>query len=196
MNKLAAYINFRYPNWLDFAKHMERMHHFQGWGEDLLNDTLVDLLKKDHDKLLGMMSRETKKIVNGRPTTELDKFVLKMLKMQAFSPVGPFRKNTLGQKIIQRLEKNKVKVRRNMELNGSDYIDENYDEMLPRKLDAMHAKNINRLANNGFNKPAIQLYNQHFIRGRPAKHFTEPEQEDITRIRQFLTVTQKTLLDD
>lgn len=195
MQKLKDYINFRYNNWLDFSRHMARIHKFDGWGEDLLNDVIENLLKKEPEKLRGMLRRKTKKIVNGKPTTELDKFVLKMLRMQAFSQVGPFRKNTLGQKIIKRLPNNKVLVKHSTTISGEDIIDENYCTDLNDKLDLMHSQNVLRLRRNGFNLTSIKLYRLHFIRGEPFKKMSETEQESINIIRQFLTVTRKTLYD-
>lgn len=195
MDPINCYISFRYPNWLDYAQHMARVHHFEGWGEDLLNDILINLLKKDEDLLLGLLARKTKKIVNGKPTCELDKFVLKMIHMNAFSPVAPFRKNTLGNKIIARNNK-KVITARNVEINGHDFEDTEYNAEFNGRLDRMHSQNIHRLTKNGFNQSAVNLYETHFIRGRPLAEFTETAQDDISRIRQFLVVTKKTLLDD
>jgi len=195
MDQLNRYITFRYKNWLDYAKHMSRVHKCDSWADDLLNDVLVDLLQKPESLLTGLMSRKTKKIVNGAPTTELDKFVLRMIHLNAFSPVAPFRKNTLGNKIINR-DNNKVEVKKNVELNGHDCPDEVYNMELNNKLDVMHAHNIHRLGQNGFNTEAIKMYQTHFIRGRPVTEFSETQQEEITKIRQFLVVTKKTLFDD
>lgn len=195
MDAIRNYISFRYPNWLDYAKYQARVNHFDGWGEDLLNDVVCDLLKKPEEKLLQMLQKQTKKIVNGVPTTELDKFVLKMIKLNATSSVAPFRKNTLGNKIISRAN-GEIKTATTTELNGHDCNDEAYDPSLNKKLDAMHDTNIWRLRKNGFTRPAIDLYRRHFIRGRPINHFSEREQNAIKRISQFLIITRKTLLDD
>lgn len=195
MKELNQYITFRYKNWLDYARHMARVHHFEGWEDDLLNDVIIDLLGKNENLLLGLLARKTKKIVNGQPTTELDKFVLKMLHLNAFSPVAPFRKNTLGNKIIDR-KNNKITTRQNTQLNGDDVHDEAYNMELNNKLDVMHSRNIKRLADNGFNAEAVKLYQTHFIRGRPFEDYNDAAKDSITRIRQFLVVTKKTLLDD
>lgn len=195
MDELNKYITFRYQNWLDYATHMARVHRFEGWETDLLNDCLIELLKKDRELLLGLLSRKTRKIVNGKPTTELDKFFLKIMHLNAFSPVAPFRKNTLGNKIINR-HKNRVETAKKTELKGHDIPDEDYNMEINNKLDTMHACNINRLGNNGFDTAAIKIYTSHFIHCKPLKQYTESEQEDIKQIRNFLSNTQKTLLDD
>lgn len=194
MEELNSYITFRYQNWLDYANHMSRIHKFDGWGPDLLNECLIELLKKDRELLLGLLARKTKKIVNGKPTTELDKFVLKMMHLNAFSPVAPFRKHTLGHKIINRQHK-KVKTAKHAELNGHDIVDEIYTPELNDRLDTMHTRNMIRLKNNGFGPGAMKLYTDHFIEGQPFKLYTETEQDFITEINSFL-LTRKTLLDD
>lgn len=195
MDALNNYITFRYPNWLDYARHMARVHKFDGWAEDLLNDVILDLLGKNKAHLNGMLERETRKIVNGKPTTELDKFVLRMLHLNAFSPVAPFRKNTMGNKIIARGPGNRVEVKRDTELNGHDSADEFYCDELNARLDAMHQQNINRMVKNGFNSNAVRLYFQHYILNEPIDGFEEAARENINIIQEFLTA-QKTLLDD
>lgn len=195
MQTIRNYIAFRYPNWLDYARYQAKVHHFQGWEEDLLNDVVCDLLTKDEDKLLDMLHRQTKKIVNEVPTTELDKFVLKMLKLNATSTVAPFRKNTLGNKIISR-ENGNIQTIQKTEINGFDAGDEAYDPELSQRLDRMHITNIRRLEKNGFNPSAVSIYKRHYVSGYPADDFTEPEQEALESIRTFLTYSKKTLLDD
>lgn len=194
MDDLNKYIEFRYPNWLDYARHMARVHNFIGWENDLLNEIIIELLKKDADKLKGMLARKTRKIVNGVHTTEIDKFVLKMMNTNAFSPVAPFRKNILGNKIIQRKNKKAITAKQT-ELNGHDMADEDYTPELNNRLDEMHTRNVMRLKNNGFGPGAVNLYTGHFIEGQPFKEYTETEQDFITEINSFL-LTRKTLLDD
>lgn len=196
MAALNDYIEFRYPNWLDYARHMATVHHFEGWETDLLNDVILNLLQKPADKLNGMLARKTKKQVNGLPTTELDKFVLKMLHMNAFSPVAPFRKNVLGNKIIDR-NGARVTTRQQVELNGADFEDgDQYDAERFTRLDAMHTGNMQRLKRNEFNREAARLYKLHFIHGMPLAEFSETEQDEIEQIRRFLTAYEKTLFDD
>ena len=195
METIRSYIVYRYPNWMDYARHMARVHHFNGWAEDLLHDIICDLLKKPDEKLLRMINAKTKKLVNGQPTTELDKFVLHMLKLNASSQVAPFRKNTLGLKITAR-SGNKVETQHSTELNGFDAICEDYDPAASRRLDDMHRHNLHRLENNGFNKTALKLYRFHFIKNTDITGLTEAEQDAISRIRIFLTQKQRTIWDN
>jgi uncharacterized spore protein YtfJ len=195
VNTIADYITFRYRNWHDFAAHMARVNHFTGWEDDLLNDVICDLMKKPAEKLERMLNAKTSKIVNGLPTTELDKFVLTMLRVNACSQVAPFRKNTLGHKIISRAN-NKIEVQHSTELTGFDCPDTEYTNEMSEQLDVMHSANINRLHNNEFNSAAITLYIKHFVNNIPLTHLTEAEAETVNRIKQFLTTTKKTLFDD
>jgi hypothetical protein len=192
---IRSYIAYRYPNWLDYARHMARVHRFEGWEEDLLNDVICDLLTKPEAKLQEMLDAHTTRLVNGTPTTELDKFVLKMLNMNATSPVAPFRKNTLGNKVISRAD-GKIQTAQKTCLNGFDTTDEDYDPELNTRLDRMHNNNIHRLRVNGFNAGAVQVYRVHFIRGTAAEQLTETEQAALQIIKQFLIHSKKTLLDD
>src|SRR5690554_740044 len=118
---------------------MARVHHFSGWGEGLLQDVVCELLIKPYDKFQGMLTTTTKKVVNGTPTTELDKFVLKMMNINATSPVAPFRKNTLGKKVISRAG-GKIKTANLTELNGYDMADEVADMGLNAKIEKMHVQ--------------------------------------------------------
>lgn len=195
MDELNRYIAFRYPNWLDYATHMAKVHKFVGWEYDLLNDCIIELLKKDKALLLGLLARKTSKIVNGEATTELDKFILRIMHLNAFSPVAPFRKNTLGNKIINR-QKKQVQTIKRTELSGHDVADETYNMEINNKLDLMHSRNIKRLCDNGFNANAVKLYQTHFIVARPLKEYNDQDQDHINEIQQFLSTTRKTLLDD
>jgi hypothetical protein len=118
-----------------------------------------------------------------------------MLKTNATLPAAPFRKNTLGNKIISS-ENEEIKTIHRIQLNGYDCQNEEYNHDLNNKLDAMHESNIQRLQKNGYTSQAIDIYSRHFIRGVKIKHFTETEQKHIKSIREFLISTKKTLLDD
>jgi len=163
---IRSYIAFRYNNWLDYARQMAKLHKFEGWEMDLLNEVIVDLLKKPEDKLEKMLSRKTKKMVNSQPTTELDKFVLKMLQVNASSVFAPFRKNILGQKVIS-CKRNKATTAHMVELNGYDGYDEGFDPELGRRMDRMHMQNIKIMQQHGYTTEAIELYKEHYIKGQP-----------------------------
>lgn len=196
MDELKKYIAFRYCNWLDYARQMAKENHFTGMEDDLLHDVLIDVLNKNQEKIKGMFERKTTMLVNGEPTTELDKFILRMLKVNAFSPVAPFRKNTLGHKVLKITDKTHVETATLVELNGTDCIDEVYNEEQFTKLDRMHRANLARLKRNGFNRVAAETYILHFIQSKPAPELTETQREILAGLQKFLTNTQKTITDD
>lgn len=176
---------------MDYARHQCRVQHLQGWEEDLLNEMIADLLTKDEKKLNDMLSRTTKKTVNGQPTTELDKFVLKMIKMNATSKFTSFRKNTLGQKIIANGQH--VEVAQFTELTAqADRPDEStYNAKRAKQLDRMHCTNISRLREAGYPAKVIEKYTEHFIESRPAK--TANDKKIIESLTEFLTKKTNTL---
>lgn len=185
--RIREYIAFRYPNWLDYATYQARRNGFEGWEGDLLNDVIINLLEKDETMLEGMLNATTRKIVNNKPTTELDKFVLRMLLLNATSATAPFRKNTLGNKIISRADK-KIQTIEKQEANLTiiDRPDEQYDEVLDKTIETMHHRNIKRLKRNGFTSSAIGYYHAHFVEGKKIEDFHEMDQLRIMQIKEFL----------
>jgi len=183
---ITAYIGFRYPNWMDYARHQCRVQHLEGWECDLMNDIIADLMRKPESKLADLMSRETRKIVNGRATTELDKFVLKMIKVNAGSRFASFRKNTVGQKVIGTSGKC-VEVATFCELSElSDQPDETtYNSKHTNQLDRMHHNNIQTLQTFGFSGEVCRLYKSHFIEA--TKPTTVRQKMIIQKITEFLT---------
>lgn len=79
------YITARYCRWLDYAAYLFPASGADGEPRDLLNEVLLMLLEKDAATLLTLVS--TRKGIY----TELDFFVLKMIKTNATSPTSPYR---------------------------------------------------------------------------------------------------------
>lgn len=79
------YITKKYDRWLDYAKYQCSQVGIANESYDVLNEVLCSLVQKN-DKLLERLL-ETKK--NGY--TELDFFVLKMIKLNATSPTSPYQ---------------------------------------------------------------------------------------------------------
>lgn len=183
---ISAYITFRYPNWMDYSRHQCKVQHLEGWADDLMNDIIADLLRKPEDKIEGMISRETRKIVNGRPTTELDKFVLTMIKVNASSHFASFRKNTVGQKILN-TKGNIVEVATFCEISDkNDQEDEStYNTSRAATLDRMHAANLKNLELYGYSAEVQQIYTQHFIQSEPMRGTRQ--KMIIKQITNFLT---------
>lgn len=79
------YIGKRYDRWLDYASYHCGIVGIPDEANDVLNEVLYSLLQKS-DKLLERLL-STKK--NGY--TELDFFVLRMIKLNATSPTSPYQ---------------------------------------------------------------------------------------------------------
>jgi len=158
----------------------------EGWADDLINEIVIDLLRKPADKTAGMLARQTKKIINGRPTTELDKFVLTMIKTNARSHFASFRKNTVGQKIIGEYGPN-VEVATFCEITYQhDTADESgYDTARANRLDTMHQRNMVLLHDWGYSREVCQIYIRHFIQSEPMK--SARQKMIINEIMNFLT---------
>lgn len=141
-------------------------------------------MSKPEAKIADLMSRETKTIVNGRATTELDKFVLFMIKQNARSKFANFRKNTVGQKIIATGAT--VEVATFCDLSeATEPIDETtYNTERATKLDRMHSRNIKLLNTAGFSKAAIDMYVKHYIDGQK---MSKKQQPYLLNIQKFLT---------
>jgi len=183
---ITAYIGFRYPNWMDYARHQCRVQHLEGWECDLMNDIIADLMGKPESKLADLMSRPTRKIVNGQPTTELDKFVLTMIKCNAQSRFASFRKNTVGQKVIATHGKF-VEVASFCELSQApDPIDDGtYNTTRADKLDQMHFNNDKLIRSFGFSQEVCTIYRRHFIEAE--KPTSKRQKMIIQKITEFLT---------
>lgn len=83
--KLDEYITKAYDRLLDFSRYHCSM---QGMGDesvDLLNEVLIDLLKKDEAFLLGLLLKQRER------WTELDYYILNLIKTYCSSPTAPYR---------------------------------------------------------------------------------------------------------
>lgn len=82
---LNKYIEKRYDRWMDYAKYHCGLAGIPDEAADVLNEVLCMLLQKPEqllDRLIGMKR-------NGY--TELDFFVLKMIKLNSSSPTSPYQ---------------------------------------------------------------------------------------------------------
>lgn len=182
MDEVKKYIDFRYQNWLDYANYKARINRFDTWGEDLLNDCLLALLCKDEELLKALHRKKTRKIVNGQPTTELDKFILRMMNLNAYSQSAPFRQHTLGQKILHRKS---LQTAHLVPLDKHDFIDE--PELNQEiKLDEMHKSNLQWIQSKDSNEADLRIYKMHFIESFPLKEMSEPEKRRVKQIENYL----------
>ena len=86
MNKdLEKYISTRYARWLDYSLYHCTHAGMADEATDVLNEVLCNLLQKPESKLLALYNAKK----NGY--TELDFFVLRMIKFNATSDTAPYR---------------------------------------------------------------------------------------------------------
>ena len=85
MITVAQYINKRYDRWLDYAVYHCAHAGMTDEANDVLNEVLYSVLKKDPSELTRLLSLKK----NGY--TELDFFVLRMIKLNATSDTSPYR---------------------------------------------------------------------------------------------------------
>lgn len=83
--EINNYIAKRYDRWLDYAKYYCNLVGIPDEANDVLNEVLCSLLAKNRTYLLGMLHSRK----NGH--TELDFFVLKMIKLNVTSPTSPYQ---------------------------------------------------------------------------------------------------------
>lgn len=79
------YITKRYGRWLDYSSYHCNLSGIPGEGTDVLNEVLCSLLAKDGAQLDRLL--QSKK----EGYTELDFFVLRMIKLNACSLTSPYR---------------------------------------------------------------------------------------------------------
>lgn len=82
---IENYITKRYERWLDYAEYHCDVAGMPDEAIDVLNEVLCDLLQKDNARLERLLNAKK----NGY--TELDFFVLRMIKLNATSDTSPYR---------------------------------------------------------------------------------------------------------
>jgi hypothetical protein len=83
--RIDDHITKSYQRWLDYSRFHATHASIPDQAEDVLNEVLLSLLEKDQQMLLGMLQRKRKGF------TELDFYVLKMIKLNCHSKTSPYR---------------------------------------------------------------------------------------------------------
>lgn len=83
--EINQYIEKRYARWLDYASYHCSLANMLDEANDVLNEVIVNLLEKDEKKVLKMYNI----VKNGY--RELDFFVLRMIKLNIYSPTSPYQ---------------------------------------------------------------------------------------------------------
>lgn len=84
MHEIENYIKRRYERWLDYAAYHCTHAGISQEAGDVLNEVLCSLLQKDEEKLTKLLHSKSGQY------TELDFFVLRMIKINATSTTSPY----------------------------------------------------------------------------------------------------------
>lgn len=84
-NELNQYITIRYEHWVRYAKLHIRLSGLQIDPAEVVNEVLCSLLERNTDRLHRMMKARRDK------ATELDYFVMRVIKISIHSPRSPLR---------------------------------------------------------------------------------------------------------
>lgn len=94
---LNTFITTHYPQWVEYAAYHVRQSRLPIDPTEVVNDVLCTLLERDTAKLKRLMNARNK------DGTELDFFVMRIIKISIHSPRSPFRYQR-GQHCTDRLE--------------------------------------------------------------------------------------------
>ena len=83
--EIEKYISKRYERWLDYARYHCGLCGIVDESEDVLNEVVLSLLKKSETKLEQLFASKKGQY------TELDFYVLRMIKLNASSPTSPYQ---------------------------------------------------------------------------------------------------------
>lgn len=101
---VEKYIRRRYERWLDYAVYHCGLVGIPDEANDVLNEVLCSLLQKDDAKLQQLLSAKK----NG--CTELDFFVLKMIKLNVTSDTSPYRSKYRPMPVDQNVDYSRLEI--------------------------------------------------------------------------------------
>jgi hypothetical protein len=124
MDEINAYISKRYPFWLDYAVYHAEQARLHDQGQDLLHTVLESLLRKDPGLLSELLSRTRRsRSKKDEIYTELDYFVLRMIKLNATSLLAPYRQITKSPPVDANMDPWRLNVIDNGPDEGESYND-------------------------------------------------------------------------
>lgn len=86
--ELNQHITNSYKRWADYAKYQAARANIPDQAGDILNTVLEALLRKDQDQIHSLLAKKKDSY------TELDFFILRMIRLNAHSPTSPYRHKT------------------------------------------------------------------------------------------------------
>lgn len=84
-DEVNKYIEKRYERWLDYSKYHCSCAGIEDEATDVLNEVLCSLLQKPEKQLQSLYERKSGQY------TELDYYILRMIKLNATSPTSPYQ---------------------------------------------------------------------------------------------------------
>jgi hypothetical protein len=91
---VSHYITERYPRWRDYAEYQAARAGIPEDAGDILGEVMLSLLQKNSKDLDRLLRRKKKSFTKDETYSELDYFVLKMIKLNATSVTAPWRFKT------------------------------------------------------------------------------------------------------
>ncbi|WP_372935224.1 hypothetical protein [Mariniphaga sediminis] len=93
MQQVHKYINDHYSRWLDHAVYHCNLHGMTDEANDVLNEVLAYLLRKNQKELIKLRNTKAKygQFPDGEPYMEIDIYVLAAIKLNVTSPTSPYQ---------------------------------------------------------------------------------------------------------
>jgi hypothetical protein len=149
--EINKYIQKRYDRWLDYASYHCSCAGIGDEAIDVLNEVLLDLLQKDDVKLLGMLNKKSGQY------TELDYFILRMIKLNATSNTAPYRHKYKP-----------IPVDENVNFADIELEDTEYDDAYERRQDEIleQMNKVRKILKSSFLEPRMRLiFEWRFLHG-------------------------------
>lgn len=161
--QIENYITKRYSRWLDYAEYHCTLQKLDDQANDVLDEVLLMLLKKPEKDLLALY--EKKKEMKGIEYTELDFYILRMLKLNITSPTAPYRHKTRSTIIDN-----------NADISSMEVIDE-VDCSRDRSGKAVEQMRLVRetLEELPITPREKEVFEWNFFHGNPLSEWTGPE---------------------
>lgn len=180
MDEINKYIEKRYNSWLEYSRHQCSCVGMQGEEVDLLNEVMDTLLRKSETKLQGLFA--AKKIQKDKEYTDLDFFVLRMIKRNCYSETAPYKaKNKPIPRANTDLSRIKVADVSEEETDHAGYVFEKMSEI--RKL----------IESMGFSDKAMAIFEYRFFEDGSVKDWpgTEKPKEIYSIYSRIMKLLKK-----
>lgn len=160
-DEVNKYISKRYDRWHDYSAYHCSCADIPEEATDVLNEVLCDLLQKSPGKLTSLLNKKSGQY------TELDYFVLRMIKLNATSNTSPYRHRYKP-----------LPVDANVDYNHLDLVDED-DEDYDRPADILEKTNKVReiFAELNLSDTARKVFEYRFFHGEMFCDWPGPESE-------------------